>query len=122
MQDKDGYCAGEYGAGYPEIVDLLVQWGVHAERTLGAEDRWVTWDATCFIHACHAALPLYTPAAQGRSQAQHVCVCVCVCLPCRRAQRAQSGQGTTAVNADYLTQRLTYSEDGTKLLDADGKP
>lgn len=45
--------------------------------------------------------------------------------PCR-AMRANSGQtastsDATAVNSEYLKQKLHYTPDGTKLLDADGE-
>mmetsp|Transcript_1768 Transcript_1768/g.4461 ORF Transcript_1768/g.4461 Transcript_1768/m.4461 type:complete len:344 (+) Transcript_1768:49-1080(+) len=76
LLDKDGYCAGEYAAGCPELVELLLGWGAQAEMVLGAAER---------------------------------------------ASRSQSASTSSAVNSDYLQQKLHYSADGTKLLDADGE-
>ncbi len=41
-QDNDGYCAGEYAGKHPEIVELLLEWGVRAEMLLGAAARWAS--------------------------------------------------------------------------------
>ncbi len=73
-------CAGQYGAGYPAVAELLLDWGVQAELVLGAAER----------------------AAKAG------------------AASSSSASGAGAANAAYLGQKLHFSEDGTKLLDADG--
>jgi len=44
----------------------------------------------------------------------------CNSPPWNRAESQQGASTSAAVNSDYLKQKLHYSEDGTKLLDADG--
>jgi hypothetical protein len=47
--------------------------------------------------------------------------CMCACVPGPVMYRARHASGSAAAaNADYLAQKLHYSVDGTKLLDADG--
>ncbi|KAL6754912.1 arginine N-methyltransferase 2 [Haematococcus lacustris] len=76
LQDKDGYCAGQYAAGNPEIVELLLNWGVQAELVLGAV---------------------------------------------KRSEEEEDADQDGVVNQAYLSQPLHYSDDGSKLLDADGE-
>ncbi|KAJ9518280.1 hypothetical protein QJQ45_010230 [Haematococcus lacustris] len=76
LQDKDGYCAGQYAAGNPEIVELLLNWGVQAELVLGAV---------------------------------------------KRSEEEEDAGQDGVVNQAYLSQPLHYSDDGSKLLDADGE-
>ncbi|KAG1679254.1 hypothetical protein FOA52_009283 [Chlamydomonas sp. UWO 241] len=83
LQDHEGYTAGEYGMHAPEVLDMLVGWGVEAELVLGDPAR----------------------TAAGGSGNQPA---------------AESSSGAQSSEA-YLQQRLVYSEDGTKLLDADGE-
>jgi hypothetical protein len=46
----------------------------------------------------------------------------CLCHPCRTSEGAStSGTGSSAANAGYLQQKLVYTPDGDKLLDADGE-
>lgn len=62
QQDNDGYCAGEYATASKnqDIVELIMQWGVQAELTLMAAERWVpcpAWQQDrlgCFAEALAA--------------------------------------------------------------------
>lgn len=61
----------------PEVLDMLLDWGVQAELVLGDVARQPTGGGT-------------------------------------------AGAAAASSSEDYLKQKLVYSEDGTKLLDADG--
>eukprot|EP00955_Chlamydomonas_euryale_P074929 362174-Chlamydomonas_euryale.AAC.1 len=75
---------GEYGMHVPEVLDMLVDWGVQAELVLGD--------------------PAATAAGGSGGQPS-----------------ASGGGGGGAARGDYLKQKLVFTPDGTKLLDADGE-
>lgn len=74
---------GEYGMHDPQVLEILLDWGVQAELVLG--------DAGAQLAGSSGVT----------------------------AGEADSG-GAASSSKAYLKQKLHYSEDGTKLLDADG--
>lgn len=74
---------GEYGMHDPQVLEILLDWGVQAELVLG--------DAGAQLAGSSGVT----------------------------AGEADSG-GAASSSEAYLKQKLHYSEDGTKLLDADG--
>ena len=73
LLDKDGFTAGDYAMHLPNILDIMLDWGVQAELILGAADSHHT------------------------------------------------SSSSTGDSDSYLTQKLHYTEDGTKLLDANNE-
>jgi protein arginine N-methyltransferase 2 len=93
--DDDGYCAGDYAgaSGNPAVVEMLLDWGVRCEELLGAVQRQQ-----------EAA----TAAAEGQGEQQ-------------QQEKEQQQQQQQQDGGGYLAQKLVYTDDGTKLLDADGE-
>lgn len=91
--DRNGRCAGNYAtdAQHWAVVNLLVDWGVRAELILGMLER-IQRDANEDSKLDNAAT--------GPSQPRPV-------------------EQEPSTKPDYLRQRLTYSDDGNALLDAD---